>query len=512
MTFKTTSWFTLKRVRNHWQLLVVAVVMLGMCSCRTAQPNSLASPQTNRRLQALRTDYPQQLAGGRPSRQDRVMGSARRPAEPNHGKPGVTALPSPAPLSALGQRQRLAAQQRLMQQQMTMRRAAQQPPQSRRMAVPRQLQQQRHNSPAVMPASFEGSVSDPAVAEMVSTSYPAPCTAPYCLPPGGSPANYGLNHSPKYYLPGPDAPNLGGWRDDEFLCDGGDKDVKVVIGKDWSVYGLNLEDTVGHYDTLDGKRIVEPSNCVCIYAPRFAAVRQVRGVSMNKQRTKSAGVEQPEQLVQQDELQIASTKIQQIQPLGELGRNRTVTLEEDTRGLTVDNTLLPGEFANRFANYENFQVIRIGIHQQSEEAVLAESIEAAAVWETKQAVQVLIDKQRVQIQKGLSAAQELDHFEERGAPKMRVIKVASTKYASPGDEIEFTIRFDNIGDEKIGNVTIIDNLTTRLEYVPDSAQCNVKADFLTQVNEGDSLILRWEIINPLDPGKGGIIRFKCRVR
>ena len=89
---------------------------------------------------------------------------------------------------------------------------------------------------------------------------------------------------------------------------------------------------------------------------------------------------------------------------------------------------------------------------------------------------------------------------------------ALSPFAEPGDEVAFTIRFDNVGTETIGNVTIIDNLTTRLEYVPETAQCSIPAQFGTQVNEGDSLVLRWEITDPLEPGDGGVIRFTCRVR
>ena len=33
-----------------------------------------------------------------------------------------------------------------------------------------------------------------------------------------------------------------------------------------------------HYDTIDGRRVVEPSNKVCVYAPRFSSVRQVKGM------------------------------------------------------------------------------------------------------------------------------------------------------------------------------------------------------------------------------------------
>ena len=89
--------------------------------------------------------------------------------------------------------------------------------------------------------------------------------------------------------------------------------------------------------------------------------------------------------------------------------------------------------------------------------------------------------------------------------------VASTQTAQPGEFIDFTLRFDNVGDQPLGNIVLIDNLTTRLEYVADSAQSSVKAEFAAQGNEGESLVLRWEITDPIEPGEGGIVRFRCRV-
>ena len=65
-------------------------------------------------------------------------------------------------------------------------------------------------------------------------------------------------------------------------------------------------------------------------------------------------------------------------------------------------------------------------------------------------------------------------------PKLRVIKVASTNFAEPGDTVSFTIRFDNVGNQPIGQVTILDSLNTRLELIPESAQCSVDAKFSTQ--------------------------------
>ena len=69
-----------------------------------------------------------------------------------------------------------------------------------------------------------------------------------------------------------------------------------------------------------------------------------------------------------------------------------------------------------------------------------------------------------------------------------------------------------MGDREIGIVTIVDNLATRLEYVPSSAQSSVDAKFSTEPNGEGSEVLRWEIRDPVEPGEGGILTFRCRVR
>ena len=93
-----------------------------------------------------------------------------------------------------------------------------------------------------------------------------------------------------------------------------------------------------------------------------------------------------------------------------------------------------------------------------------------------------------------------------------MIKVASTDAALPGDIVDFTIRLDNLGRKPVGNVTLVDNLTTRLEYVEGSAQSSLEAKFSTTENNGGSLVLRWDFGEPIGPGDGGLVRFKCRVR
>ena len=61
-------------------------------------------------------------------------------------------------------------------------------------------------------------------------------------------------------------------------------------------------------------------------------------------------------------------------------------------------------------------------------------------------------------------------------------------------------------------MTILDNLTTRLEYVPDSAQSSLEATSAPSPTSAGSQVLRWEIKDPLPAGQGGVVRFRCRVR
>ena len=103
-------------------------------------------------------------------------------------------------------------------------------------------------------------------------------------------------------------------------------------------------------------------------------------------------------------------------------------------------------------------------------------------------------------------------FEREPKPEIRIIKVASTDVARPGDFVDFTIRFDNTGNEPVGNVTIVDNLSTRLEYVPDSQASTREAEFYELPNQVGSMALRWDIVDPVPNGEGGVIRFRCKVR
>ena len=126
--------------------------------------------------------------------------------------------------------------------------------------------------------------------------------------------------------------------------------------------------------------------------------------------------------------------------------------------------------------------------------------------------QVVINGKAAAAQMGIQQAGVVYETDGPDSPRLRLIKLASCGNALPGDVIEFTLRFDNIGDQTIGNVTIVDNLATRFEYIPNSAQSSIDANFITEPSDNESSILRWEIKPPLKAGEGGVLLFRVRVR
>jgi len=309
-------------------------------------------------------------------------------------------------------------------------------------------------------------------------------------------------------------PGLAGpWPPQEYLRDGGDDSLPVSVAPDWKVRGLELSDTVAHYDTIDGRTEVTPSNRVHIYAPRFGAVRQLTGVQLYERADKAGGVTQPEGLVRYESSELAATGLQRVQ----IGLNRGSTLPSEYemgRGEgAVSGTLTPGGFQDRFMAFENVELIRTGKIHQGDEARLALGLTAAVVWSGDQEVQVTINNQTATAFTNDSKAMQIFTVEDpTNSPRLRVVKVASTQLAQPGDTVDFTIRFDNVGDQPLGNVVLMDNLTTRLEYVEGSAQSSVEAEFSSGPNEGGSSVLRWQITEAVPVGEGGIVRFECRVR
>lgn len=299
---------------------------------------------------------------------------------------------------------------------------------------------------------------------------------------------------------------------DEYIFDGGDRNGKTIVAADWSLHGLDPQDTIAHFDTLAGERIVTESNRVQIYSPRFAAIRLIAGAVAADSIDAPIAARREAIDIELSQDQRSSTTLQNVQPRRNFNFHGANGLLHSTRGVTADNVWSARSMSRVYQAYEDFQIIRTGTLENAESARLGIRIEAAQSWDSDLQVQIAEGKVKPLVVRDVLVPEEVSLGDRPSRPMIRLYKVASTGYARPGEEVEFTIRFDNIGNEDVGNVTIVDNLTGRLEYIPDSAQCSKAAEFKTEVNTADSQTLRWEITDPLAAEDGGIIRFRCRVR
>jgi uncharacterized repeat protein (TIGR01451 family) len=373
----------------------------------------------------------------------------------------------------------------------------------------------------VQPASYPGTLPESAWTGQPEI-LPSPHLHPHAHPHGQSCPHCGGGKLPAFeFSDDPAAAGLswmpdgikGPWPADEFLCDGGDENADVYVKRDWSVVGLDQEDTIAHYDTLDGRTEISASNCVCIYAPRFASVRKVTSPVLYEGHERMAGVELPTKINIHEENRVPTTAIQPEQLVAQLGIDQAQKFREQTRGLLVGQATTLVLAQHGFLPHEDLLFIQRGVFEASEKARLAQRVAAAITWTENLAPQVILDGQPAVEQKGLAEPQETLVYEREGKPCLRICKIADTSEAKVGEIVVFTLRFDNVGDQRIGNVTIIDHLTTRLEYVEGSAESTLKSNFsATQQIPDETTILRWEILDPLKVNEGGVVRFKARVR
>ncbi|MGB9688383.1 hypothetical protein [Thermogutta sp.] len=302
------------------------------------------------------------------------------------------------------------------------------------------------------------------------------------------------------------------WPQDEFLADGGDLPPFAGLAEN-GVTGINPEDTVARFQTADGKSRVQAFNRVFIYSPRFASVRQVVGVQADEQAEKVVGVSTPTHMARIEEVQSVGMGTQNYQARAGVQHRGLAIFESGQRDGAVSQALGPRGFSDAFKPYENFSLIVKGQMVADEMPTLAQSIQAAIAWTADSQIQVVVNGRAASEEVGVSRVHSLYRVQSRyGEGKLRLVKVASTATALPGEAVDFTLRFDNVGTVPITDLVIIDNLSTRLEYVDGSSQASKGVEFSVQPNEAGSLTLQWRLTEPLPPGEGGVIRFQCRVR
>lgn len=314
---------------------------------------------------------------------------------------------------------------------------------------------------------------------------------------------------------------------DEYLLDGGDRAHPVTYDRTFRK-GLDTEDTVGECVDHTGKRRMVPSNSVAIYAPRFGEVRSITTPSGQTAIDKLAGASEmrrdsgvrtkvgPQKYAKNEGLKGIQTR---LRASGTNSKSAAMGTAQSVR-LTEHKTLVKGrqEFAFAFR----------GEIDTAAEAYLAKGIDAALNWTKNEYTIATAKTEALQEVKVRSSGAELvgleDHHTQAG--DLHLVKLADKAVAQPGDIVTFVIRFDNLGDLPLHDVRIVDNLTPRLEFLEDSATCDLPGQVIMEDNDEGSLVLTFTLDEPLlgrkakddvqNKGKhirtGGVVTFQCRVR
>jgi uncharacterized repeat protein (TIGR01451 family) len=298
----------------------------------------------------------------------------------------------------------------------------------------------------------------------------------------------------------------------EFICDGGDNPPSARARLTDQIIGVELEDTVVRYTTDAGDVHVQPSNRVCLYAPRFAAVRKVTGAESGELAVGALGVDRPQGPIRADMIQPGLA----VTGLDELRRGTAVrgpdAMRDRNRGVPVERVLQVEVAEDVLAVLQNLALINRGILRDNEKPWLSMAAQSAVTWSIEEQVAMTVnDLAPVTLTRDQSA-EELVVYDFPDEGRLRLCKLADKSNALPGETVTFMLRVDNVGDSAVRNIVITDSLVTRLEYIEGSEKSSVVAEFEAQENEGESLRLTWKLAKELKVGEGATIEFKCKVR
>lgn len=274
-------------------------------------------------------------------------------------------------------------------------------------------------------------------------------TRPPCLP-WTCPSLY----DPRY---GPDSP----WPE-MCLPDGGDTGLRVGIEHSGRLVGLDPADTVASYVDSVGRRQLAISNRICLCVPRYLVIRQ------------------------------------EVHLLGRYTYRGPSDVESATGG-AVQQASTPA-----LMQHQTVQLQAVGSRLSPSTTV---ALQGTVVHGQVNGLDVMVNINGL---KGVSGVCE----PQAQAPEkpLLLIKWPDKCGVQVGEIVTFHLKYTNQGGQPIRDVVVSDNLISRFEYVPGSAQSDRPATFTTQANEEGSLLLRWQINQELPPNESGLIHFQVRVR
>jgi uncharacterized repeat protein (TIGR01451 family) len=187
-------------------------------------------------------------------------------------------------------------------------------------------------------------------------------------------------------------------------------------------------------------------------------------------------------------------------------------LVDQQRGILFDSVVPPTPVGSKVAAQVSADRAMVDLALGREWADLIEGRIEVITLINPESLQVEIGSQEAVAVSDTKSAAEFILYETPDGCTMRLTKTASHQLANSGDRIRFTIRFENVGTQKLGNAVILDSLSPRLNYIEGSQQCSVEARFSLEPNEAGSKILRWDIQLPIESQQSGVVSFDCEIR
>ncbi len=451
-----------RTLKNRSRVGGIAVLALACCACASSRPVTRSNPPANGSIQAIYHETTERGETVHSTRGSQIQQLAYQSEAAGETRPGETRLTS----------------------------------------KPRQ------------PASAIQQVAYTEQAATTSPECPPPFTINQCPP------------EPRWAAPCPNplAPGMVGCQcestlllekfPDEYLCDGGDRALPVHYDN-YNRLGLDTEDTVAEFTDHTGKNRVRASNRVCVYAPRFATVRTISRPHEDSHLNRVADVDHTAGTDAMHTRLKASLHVKQETTGRVLVRSRAGGLESEQLQGDLSQTKRLAVHDKLINVYQDLNFVQFGSSEHSDAARLNFGIQAGLVWSREE--YPVIAAKTDSAMEGVYEAHAativgIDDKKSNEPGDLRIVKLADKNTALPGDVIEFTLRYDNLGPNAVHHVRIVDNLTPRLLYVDDSATSDRDGRLVVEDNGEGSLVLVWELTEPLQPKTGGVVTFKAKVR
>lgn len=299
---------------------------------------------------------------------------------------------------------------------------------------------------------------------------------------------------------------------DEYLFDGGDRAYPITRNP-YQITGLDTEDTIAEFEDDTGRAKIKKSNRVAIYAPRFGSVVMVSGPNSDTLVDKLHGHVVAQGGVNLRNRTVVGTQAQNL----DTGRMQTRLRANGVGTDIATDSLNRGQgravSINVMNTHESRARVLNGQFEDNLRLTQLQGMQFAEIWTRKQNPVIEGHASSASQSKTVQVQADFTGIEDNGKRgDLFLLKTADKGVAAIGDIVTFTITYENRGDRPLTKVSILDNLTPRLEYIAESTTTDRPGKVEAEDNGEGSVILRFILDEALPGRTKGTVTFQARVR